>query len=66
MPYAVYVNHPTSKARVHSTGCSEYARRKADVTGNGYWQSGFPSLRRALAYAKNTGKKNVSQCRKCI
>jgi hypothetical protein len=28
--YVVYVNHPTNKARIHTTKCAWYTSRKAD------------------------------------
>lgn len=37
MFYIVYVNHPTSKAMVHSTDCWKYTKRRRNKTIHGYW-----------------------------
>lgn len=66
MSYVVYVNHPTSKARVHNIDCSEYRNRKADETENGYWsEEHFQTVKEAMTFAKSTGKADVSVCSKC-
>jgi hypothetical protein len=66
MTCIVYVNHPTSKARVHRLTCQNYWKRKGDSTPNGYWAGPFEDLEKALNFAKNTGKLNISKCRECI
>jgi hypothetical protein len=61
----VYVNKPTSKARVHRTDCPEYVHRKADETSNGFWKGPFRNFNDAWNFAIRTGKKNVDSCSKC-
>ena len=65
MRFVVYVNHPTSKARVHRASCQKYLSRKADRTLNGYWKTSFPDFESARKYAQSTGKKNVDSCGFC-
>jgi len=65
MFYVIYVNHPTSKARVHTTLCGKYTNRKNDETINGYWSEIFESFNDAMSYAKATHKKHVDTCRLC-
>jgi len=64
MSYVVYVNHPTSKARIHKVICPEYIYRKPD-TRNGYWSRVFSTYQEAFNFAIGTGKKNVNSCLKC-
>lgn len=65
MPYVVYVNKPTSKARVHSADCREYQSRQQDSTPNGYWTQIFPNFESAWKYAQSTGKRNIDSCSIC-
>ena len=66
MGYVVYVNDPTSKAMVHDTRCGKYTGRRRDKTIHGFWSEKFNDLKKALNFAKNTGKKNVDTCAFCI
>ncbi len=66
MNYVVYVNNPTSKAKVHDTTCPEYITRLSDKTENGYWSKPFKIFDEALAYANETHKVHIGTCSKCI
>ena len=65
MSYVVYVNHPTSKARIHSTLCGKYTNHENDETINGYWSEAFENFSDAMSYAKATHKKHVDTCSLC-
>lgn len=64
--FVVYVNHPTSKALVHSVDCHVFQGRKRESTPNGYWKVGFPDRDSALRYARSTRKKRVDSALCCI
>lgn len=70
MTYVVYVNHPNNKSIVHSTSCRTYIHRRRDETLNGHWSiidhEQFETVRDALRYAENTGKRTVDACAFCI
>jgi len=66
MFYVVYVNHPTSKAMVHSTDCWKYTKRQRNKTIHGYWSKTFKNLEEAWNFAKNTNKSNIGTCAFCI
>ncbi len=66
MFYVVYVNHPTSKAMVHSTDCWKYTKRRRDKTIHGYWSKTFKNVEAASSFAKNTNKSNIGTCAFCI
>jgi len=63
--FVVYVNHPTSKARLHLASCPEYVSRKGDETENGYWTSAFATIEVAVEHAESTGKRHVDRCAIC-
>jgi hypothetical protein len=63
--YVVYVNYPNNYAKVHTTQCGIYRRRKADRTDYGYWSQSFNTFQRAMAYARSTGKRTVDNCPLC-
>lgn len=65
MSYAVYVNRPTSKVRIHRTDCPFYITRKADETDNGFWKA-FKNFNDALNFATNIRKQICDTCDKCI
>jgi hypothetical protein len=66
MGFVVYVNHSTSKARVHRADCRFYRDRLGDVTPNGFWKVGFATFEEAMTYAEGTGKRHLRPCSICV
>ena len=66
MSCVVYVNNPTSIAKVHRTTCRSYIKRKSDVTHNGYWTESFSDFDEAMAFAKYADKARIDTCAVCI
>jgi hypothetical protein len=65
MKYYVYVNKPTSKARIHwACGyCNDdNAKRR---TKNGEWHK-FNTLKEAEGFVRKSNKKHVSKCKNCL
>jgi hypothetical protein len=65
MQYVVYVNHPTSRATIHTVDCVKYINRKGNSTPNGYWQTNFNNPESATNFAKRT-KENWRYCTFCF
>jgi len=65
MGYVVYINHPRSCARIHSTNCRYFEHKQAD-TENGHWTRLLDSLEEAKVEARSAGKKELSTCFFCL
>lgn len=66
MSFVVYVNHPTSKARIHESMCRHYQNREKEDTRNGFWSKKFKTFEEAKAYARASGKKVKDSCYHCF
>jgi predicted nucleic acid-binding protein len=66
MDFAVYVNHPTNTATIHSTACRYYKNRVTDKTDNGHWKKPFSCFEDAQTYASGKGKRRTRNCKVCL
>jgi len=66
MDFALYVNHPTNRARVHRTSCAYYRNRKIpDRTKTREWTT-YTTLAQAKTAMAVSGKKDTGVfCQRC-
>lgn len=64
--YAIYVDDPTNRSRIHKIDCRWYVGRKEETLSDNYWLHGPYTLEKAAGTEQDVGKTDSGFCGACI
>lgn len=64
--YAIYVDDPTNRSRIHKIDCRWYVGRKEETLSDNYWLHGPYTLEKAAGTEQDVGKTDNGFCGACI